>query len=89
MVDKDLLRDAKITQEKVKAPDGQVYSVVKGNKEFHPIEKVYISKAKITVSDLVDKVFELEKRIEKLKLVNAEMLDKIIELEGKVKLWIG
>lgn len=89
MVDKDMLKDAKITQEKVKSPDGSIYAVVKGVKEFHPIEKVLIAKHNMTIEDLVKYCKNLEQRLEKLKDVNAEMLDKIIELEGKVKLWIG
>jgi hypothetical protein len=89
VVDKDMLKDAKTVQEKKKLPDGQIYSVVKGVKEFHPIERVYIKKIDMTIGDLVDKVLKQDERIEKLKLVNAEMLEKINELEGKVKLWIG
>lgn len=89
MVDKELLKDAKAVQEKKKLPDGYVYSMVNGIKEFHPIEKVYIKKVNMTVGDLVEKVLKQDERIEKLKLVNAEMLEKIKELEGKVTLWIG
>ena len=89
MVDKELLKDAKVVQEKKKLPEGYVYSVVKGNKEFHAIEKVYIEKHKMTVGELCESVSKLNERIEKLKLVNAQMLGKINELEGKVKLWIG
>ena len=89
MVDKEMIKDAKATQEKSKLPNGYVYSTVKGVKEFHAIEKVYIEKVKMTVGDLVEKVLKQDERIEKLKLVNAELLNKINELEGKVKLWIG
>ena len=89
MVDKDMLKEAKATQEKNKLPNGYVYSTVNGVKEFHPIEKVYIEKYGMTVGELAQKVLKQEERFEKMKEINTQLLDKIIELEGKVKLWIG
>ena len=89
VVDKEMLKEAKVTQEKNKLPNGYVYATVKDVKEFHPIEKVYIKEAKMTVGELVQRFLKQEERFEKMKEKQIQLLDKIIELEGKVKLWIG
>jgi myo-inositol catabolism protein IolC len=86
---KELKKNAKVSMDTQEKPDGHVYAFVNGKKEFFPLERVYLKDYKIKMSDLINKVFEQEKRIEKLKEINLEMLEKINKLEKELKLWIG